>query len=222
MKKLIYILPILALACTFSSLPINPLAAPTAADTSTPAPPTETFTPGPTPTFTYTPTLIGALPVGSPTATPLPTGIILYVTPPTFTPVPTDTPESAPTATSVLDNTGFASINLSTNHFYWGGCGQNFVTITATAADPMQVFSAFVFMKQKEKDSTIETKFDHGTAMNKGDNGVFTLAINGNQKSLEKFNSSWLIYQVVGTDSHGTGVARSPVFSNTLTLSACP
>ncbi len=217
MKRLTLLLPLILLACSFSSFPLIPLPGPTRPPTLTasPVPPTVTDTPPAPPTYTLTPTMIGARPTATETNTPLATGTILYLTPPTETLVP---PTSIPT--SSLAGTGFESIALTNIQIYWGACDPNAVTITAQVSSPGQVFDVVLFTRIRDKASGNSTGWDQGTSMdNKGD-GTFSWVIDG--RKLGQYANSWVMYQLVGTDQNGVEIARSPIYNDDLTLSSCP
>lgn len=218
MKRLILLLPLLLIACSFSSLPLLPLTGPTLPPTLTasPVPPTVTFTPPTPPTYTPTPTEIGARPTDTPSETPPPSATILYMTPPTETPVPST---GVPTSAS-LGGTGFDSVKLTNIQIYWGNCSPNTVTLTAQVTNPGQVSDVVVFFKVRDKATGNSTGWDRGTSMdNKGD-GTFSFVIDGRQ--LGQYANAWVMYQLVGTDRNSIPIARSPVFGDSLSLSSCP
>jgi hypothetical protein len=191
------------LACSISSLPGMPAPLP---PTETPLPlPTSTFTPAIPPTFTFTPTLIGAKPTEPPTETPVPTDQVLFITPPTPTPIPI-----FPT-----------SLEQSVDLFYWGACDPHAVSITVQVGAPSQVFSVELFLKYRNKDTGGNTGWNQGLSLNGVGGGTYTIILNGQDMGVYN-NNSWVIYQLVATDSNGKEVARTPAFPESLTLSKCP
>lgn len=61
---------------------------------------------------------------------------------------------------------------------------------------------------------------DDGTAMEGRAGGIFDYTFDGNLLSV--LNTSWLAFQLVGTDFNDQQVARAPVFPDKLTISPCP
>lgn len=220
MRKLLILssLAMSLLACSISSLPLP--------GAPTPLPPTETllplptstFTPAAPPTFTFTPTLIGAKPTVPPTETPVPTDQVLFITPPTSTIIPifpTITP------TSVLEGTGFLSLEQSVDLFYWGACDPHAVSITVQVGAPSQVFSVELFLRYRNKDTGENTGWNQGLSLNGVGGGTYTIILDGRDMGAYN-NNSWVLYQLVATDGNGKEVARTPVFPESLTLSKCP
>ena len=220
MRKIIILstVTISLLACSVSSLPFLPQAAPIPA-TETPIPfPTETFTPPIPPTYTFTPTMIGAVPTATPTASLIPTKTFFYLTPPTetFTPPPT----SAFTPTVSLVGTGFNWVNLSTDVIHWGSCDPHTVIVTAEVSDPAQVHSVEFFVRFRDKKTGEATPWDIGTTMDEPNDGSFTITLDS--AGMTHFTDAWIVYQLVASNTATKYEARTPVFADKLTLSACP
>lgn len=210
MKKIVFLLlTVFILACSATDLPLI------SQPTSTPLPLPDTFTPGLPPTITPTPTEIGVLPSSTPTDTPAPTGTPLAITP---TGSLLDTPTVVPI--SSLTDSGFESINLSTNEFHWGSCSPTTVSITANVNNPSLVFSVVLFIRFRDQASGTTTRWDKGTSMKDQGLGTYAYTLDGNKLGVTV--SSWVGYQIVATDKNANVVARSPVFSDSLILSPCP
>jgi hypothetical protein len=219
MKKiaLSLLLMLILLACSMSDLSPTPLPA----NTATPLLPTNTATANIPPTYTFTPTFIGGRPSFTPTETPPPSSTFLLVTLPTGTPEPTEPGEIVPTETlSGLEGSGFESVEVTETEFHWGSCNPNKSTMTVKVADPGQVLSVVVFVRFRNKSSGGVTGWDDGTAMENKGGGIFTFVFDGNL--MGTYYNSFVVYQLVGTDATGANVARSPVFPEALSLSACP
>jgi hypothetical protein len=212
-RALILLFPMLSLACGLSGLPSLAPATITAAPTL-PPPPTNTPSEPIAPTHTPTPTLIGALPSATLFLSPTPYGAIASYTPtggPTL--LVTDTP-------SILQGTGFDSIDVSTDEFHWGSCDPTTVTFTAQVTDPSKVFSVVVFTRFTNKSSGKSTGWDQGRGMDDQSGGKFTTTLDGTKAGV--YYDAWVEYQLVATDTKAQNVARSPVFPSSLSLTACP
>jgi hypothetical protein len=220
MRKLLTLslLAVFLLACSISSLPLPGVDAP--------APPTDTLTPLPTatetpnvpPTYTFTPTLIGAKPTFTPSLTPVPTDQILFITPATNTPIsviPTITP------TSVLEGSGFLSLEQSVDLFYWGACEPHAVSITVQVADTTRVFSVVIFLKYRNRSTGSTTGWNQGFSMNAVGGGTYTIILDGQEMGVYD-DSAWVMFQIVATDVNSNELARTAVFPEYLTLSKCP
>jgi hypothetical protein len=203
------------LACSVSSLPGAASAPPT--ETSTPLP-TATQTSNIPPTYTFTPTLIGAKPTNTPTDTPVPTGQVLFITPATNTPIPI-IPTITPT--SVLEGSGFISLEQSAELFYWGPCEPHAVSITVQVANAPRTFSVVMFVKFRNRSNGSSTGWNQGFSMDGVGGGTYTIVLDGQDMGVYN-DSSWVIFQIVATDVNGKEVARTPVFPESLTLSKCP
>ena len=212
-RALLFLFPILIMACGLSNLPSLAPATFTSAPTL-PLPPTNTPTAPIPPTHTSTPTLIGELSSATPFESPTPYGAI-------YTYTPTIDASAGPSATpSILQGTGFDSIDLSVDDFHWGSCAPNTVTVTTQVTDPTQIFNVVVFVRFTNQSSGKSTGWDSGTSMDSQGNGKFAATLDGTKMGV--YYDSWVEYQLVGTDNNGQNVARSPVFANSLTLTACP
>jgi hypothetical protein len=215
MKKIIFpiFLSIILLACTTTEA--TPTLRPS--KTATLIPPTNTATSNVTPSFTFTPTFIGGRPTSTLTKTPTPSSTFVLVTLPTGT----LEPGVVPTATRAgLEGSGFESVEFTETEFHWGACDPNKTTMTVEVTNPNQVLSVVVFVRFKNKSSGSLSGWDDGTAMEDDGGGAFTFIFDGNQMGI--FSNSWVVYQLVGTDSSGSNVARSPVIADELSLSPCP
>ena len=218
MRKIFLLSTLFLLACSVSSLPFLPQAAPTTS-TQTPIPfPTETSTPAIPLTYTFTPTMIGAVPTATFTITPLPTETFFYLTPPTetFTPPPT----SAFTPTVSLVGTGFNWVNLSADVIHWGACEPHTVTITAELTSPAEVHSVEIFVRFRDKASGVAAGWDRGTTLDKQADGSFSITLDS--RGMTTYTNAWIVYQLVATNTSTHYVVRTPVFADQLTLSACP
>jgi hypothetical protein len=226
MRKIVFVLSLglALLACSVSDLgQLVPLA-PTQPLAASPTPfPTWTHTPDVPPTYTYTPTLIGQEP--SPTITE--TGTITPTASITPTgspgsPMPTNTiPGPAISPTIIPGNTGFDMILVTHTQFYYGSCTPNDVQFEVLVNKPDKVESVVLFLKLRNKVSGDETNWSRGTAMNRAGDGRYVYVL-ASSKLAEPAAPSWVVYQVVGTDDEQEIVARSPVFSESLTLVKCP
>ena len=212
-RALFFLFPILIMACGISNLPSLAPATLTSAPTL-PPPPTNTATVAPPPTHTSTPTLIGVLSSTTPFESPTPFGAISSYT-------PTSEASSEFTSTpSILQGTGFDSIDLSTSEFDWGSCDTNTVTISAQVTDPSKVSVVVLFIRFTAQSSGKSTGWDSGTSMDSQGNGKFSVTLDGSNMGV--YYDAWVEYQLVGTDSNSQNVARSPVFPSSLSLKPCP
>jgi hypothetical protein len=213
---LLIMLSVTILACSISDIPILVKPTITAAPTL-PPPPTNTATQATPPTYTPTPTLIGMLPSATLFESPTPYGAIASYTP-TIDPSSLVT-DTTPTS-SILQGTGFNSIDLSTDLFHWGSCDTTTVTITAQVSDPSAVNSVVLFSRFTRKSTGNSTGWDSGTTLDNQGDGKFAVTLDGNQMGV--YYEAWLEYQLVGTDTNAKNAARSPVFPSLLTLAGCP
>jgi len=76
-----------------------------------------------------------------------------------------------------------------------------------------------LFLRIHDKSGGL-SKWDRGTSMNSQGGGAFALTLKGSLMGIT--SDSWIEYQMVGTDAQNQNVARSPVFSRSLSLSHCP
>lgn len=213
------VLAMFLLACSMSALPLP--------GQTEPLPPTETFTPLPTatptsdipPTYTPTPTLIGAKPTFTPTDTPVPTDQVLFITPATATYIPL-VPSVTPT--SILEGSGFLSFEQSADLFYWGACEPHAVSLTVQSTEPQRVYSVVVFLKYRNRETGAATGWNQGFSMDAVGGGTFTIVLDGQELGVYNPEPTWVIFQIVATDANTNEVARSPVFTDYLTLSKCP
>jgi hypothetical protein len=92
--------------------------------------------------------------------------------------------------------------------------------MTVRVTDPGQVFSVVVFVKFRNKSTGKDTGWDEGSSMEDQGSGRFTFTFDGNLMGV--YADSWVVYQLVATDTKGNNVARSPVFPDKLSLLHCP
>ncbi len=184
-------------------------------DTPTPFP-TATFTPPAPPTYTFTPTMIGQKPSATPTDTPTSTPIVTG----TATPVNT-VPGPALTPSAMPEDSGFISILLSGDQIYIGTCGAGQVDVEARVINPNKVKGMVMFMKFRNQITGSETGWDRGTSLENQGEGRYTLTIKASDL-LTPANPTWVVFQLVGTNEKQDNVARSPVYSDRLTLFQCP
>ncbi len=212
----VLILSIFMQACSFSPQP---------APTSTPA---DTATPTITPTSTDTPTVtpsptIVRFPTFDPNVTPTP---LFTVVVPIFTGVSTATPiltaTPVPTVTPSGPGPGFKEITVSEHKLYYGICKPNKVNITATVDDPETVYNVVFFVRLRSAKKEDYTEWSKGAAMDDRGNGLWTYTLF--TKTIEgrrSYTRAWIEYQIVATDKDGNFVARSWIFTQSMTLQPC-
>lgn len=215
MRTLTVLILMSALVIACGASPPAP-AAPTR--TAAPVLPSNTATSRIPPTFTPTPTLLGGPASLTPSFTPLPTNTFLLVTLPTGTPEPSST--AATVTPSGLEGTGFNSLELSADTFYWGSCDPGDVTMSINVDDPANVLAVVVFVRFRNKATGNVTGWDQGSSMEPQGGGAFRFVFDGDKMGV--FYNTWVNFQFVGTNGAGANVARSPVFLESLTLSPCP
>jgi len=207
-------LALLLLACSLANLPPLLPGLATVPPTYTPVLfPSPTFVP---PTHTSTPTLIGLRPSSTPTETPVATSTLSLRTPTAMNTIigPAISPTAMPGAT------GFDSILISVSQIYTGKCGKDTVDFDVQVTYPAKVESVVIFFRTRNVLSGEETNWDRGTAMEDEGKGRFTYRLNASRFGDQ--NNAWILYQLVGTDDEQNNVARSPIFSDTLSLLKCP
>jgi hypothetical protein len=111
-------------------------------------------------------------------------------------------------------------IQLSTNQITIGSCGREEVTFTAQVTYPDKIESVVIFLRLRDKATGEDTGWDRGTAMNDEGEGKFTHTLRSS--SPEGHTNTWVVYQLVGTDDEQEIRARSPIYSESLTLIKCP
>lgn len=217
MKKASFLLVLSLLLSSCSAMPLFP-------PTSTPAPPTATFTltvyvsptvtpsitpTQPTPTFTDTPTLIYSGPTPTPSSTPQPTGTIgLLITEVSVQ----GTPESGL----------FTSIQISGNQIFWGSCKQTFVTFKAHVIDPKAQLVT-IWLRLQDKNSDESTDWGGGAIMDGDGNGTFTYILTyKNISHYSEFKSAWVQYQLVASDKKLNRIGATRLYLNNLSIAPCP
>ncbi|MFN8414676.1 MAG: hypothetical protein U0Z26_20025 [Anaerolineales bacterium] len=214
MKKIILFLICASLlsSCTLEQVFLLPV--PTSTPSITPsAVPTEipSLTPTvPTPTFTSTPTLVGTIPP-SPTLMDTPTPLIL--TP--FNLVTPNTPAGE-------DMKGFVSVFASDANFYKEEpCKPTTVKITATVSEPIQTVYVLLFVRFKSKLTGTKSEWTR-LDMSMLVAGTYVYDLKGSDmKAVDSFENAWVEYQIVNTDINAKEIARTPIFSEKLTLLEC-
>ena len=210
---LLSVIAIFLLACSLVDLTQLVPPPPVLPDTAIPSP-TLTF-PAP-PTYTFTPTLIGLRPSATPSQTPLPTASFVARTPTLASTL--IGPAISPTV--MPGNTGFDSILLSTNRIYIGDCGKKEVVFTVQVTKPSKTDNVFLFLRLRNKLTGEDTGWNRGTALDAEGEGKFTYTLKASR--FDDQNSSWIVYQLVGTDDQQKIVARSPIFPDSLSILKCP
>lgn len=192
--------------------------------TSTPAPPTATFTQTvyvsptttpsitptqPTPTFTDTPTLIYSGPTATPSTTPQPTSTIGFLSTEVSSQL---TPESK----------AFSSVQISGNQIFWGSCKSS-VTVKARVADAVKAQLVTLWIRLRDRNSTDETEWGGGAIMSSDGKGTFTYILSyENISHYSIFKSAWVQYQLVASDKKLNRLGATRVYLNTITLAPCP
>lgn len=222
MKKAfpLFVLVFLFSACAVVGNPLSPptfTPAPTLTNTPTPAP---TLTPTvPSPTFTSTPT-----PLRFATNTPAPiadtpTPLVLTLTMPGVTLLPTDTPVALLPQVPIP---GFVSVSASGEVFYKGSkCQPSSVTFTAQASDAANTAFVVLFVRFKSKQSGVTSEW---TSITMQTNGIGTFThelLPSEMKAVDGFENAWVQYQFVATDSNSKQIGRTGIFDERLSLLNC-
>lgn len=184
--------------------------------------PTETSTPTVTATRTVTPTVTPSPTiVHFPTSTDISTGVVpIFTGVKTATPVLTITPVS--TITPSGPGPGFDSIAVSDHKLYYGICKPHTVKITAQLQDPQNVYNVVFFVRLKSAKKEDYTVWDKGTTMDDHGQGLWTYTLNTNTiAGHHNYVHAWIQYQIVATDRAGNFVARSWIFTQSMTLQPC-
>ena len=116
--------------------------------------------------------------------------------------------------------TGFNWVNLTTDVIHWGSCDPHTVVVTAEVSEPDQVHSVEFFVRFRDKATSNATEWDMGTTMDKQADGTYTITLNSS--GMTHFTDAWVLYQLVASNTATKYEARTPVFADKLTLSACP
>jgi len=232
-KKINLILSILALlltACSATSLfPAAPTATiflPAALSTETPvvqaALPSVTASATPTSLSTNTPVVAFATFTVAPTYTS--TG-----TPPTATLAPTATANGTGTSTPLVQPTPegpvFQSVTVSGTQYFWGDtCLSNSITFTAQVANGFNVASVYLFTRLQSSNGNVTSAWNKPVTMHDDGLGTFTYDVTLDViKYYQDYNTAWVQYQFVATDSHEVTVGRTQVYINNIMVSrGCP
>lgn len=154
------------------------------------------------------------------TQTSLPLVAATFTNSASDTPLPS--PTDTPTPTQVVDNL-FNSINLS-NQVIFLACEPKTVHFQVTPIDP-SIYSVVFFFRIRYKVNGEKTNWSEGYAM-KPIGGKFVYDLKSSRLSdFNKFKEpvAWVQFQLVTTDSHGSIIARSQVYTDKLTISSvCP
>ncbi len=215
MRKLLLVLFLSGLlsGCSFSLIPESTNPSPTAKTPFVPVQPSETPTSTPTvpsPTYTLTPTPLGgeptAIETGTPTITPEIIQLVLG---------------GSLTETSFVQ--GFVSVLLSASQIYWGECDlPHSVILTAQVNEPGRVADVSLFMRLKNKTSQAHTDWDSGVLMTDQSNGTFVFTIDPEDiRYYFNYSNAWVQMQLITLDGSLRILDRSPVFAESLGLSAC-
>jgi hypothetical protein len=182
------------------------------AETSTPVatwPPTSTPAPTqPTATFTLTPTRIGEK-----SPTPSPTIASTATAGPGAL---TATPRRSPTAT--LDLGGLASLRVSTDHFYAGGCQPEKVSFSVQVADPARVAFVVLFARFKGTVTGVTSPWTSITMESLGAGKHSHDLVAAEMEGFGFFDDPWVQYQIVTTTADSQVLSRTQVFDEMLTL----
>lgn len=222
-KKIIYSLALMftLTACSLNdvvSLLITPTVPPLPVETSTPTviyTPSQTPTITPVPSFTSTPTKVGlgaGVEAPSEDAAPLPTLVLI----PTATPGP---------QVSLLGEPGSLILSISVNSdiLFWGYCNApKYVDFDVRLANNIRVTNVLLFMRLVDKGGNQSTAWGGGAIMEKATGSYYTYHVTPDKLShYDEFKDAWVEYQVVVTTYGLETLARSPVYSHSLSLKYC-
>jgi hypothetical protein len=76
------------------------------------------------------------------------------------------------------------------------------------------------FVRFRDKKTGEATGWDMGTTMENPNTGSYTITLDS--VGMTHFTDAWIVYQLVASNTATNYVARTPVFAEKLTLSACP
>lgn len=182
-----------------------------------------TDTPIPSPTATKAPT---STPTRTPTPTPRDT-----VTPieavPTFTPFVLVSPNpEAPVpdfiATPDLPTGGFESVSLSQGKIFYGSCKQNYIKMTVTVENPVEVDTVYLFFRLESGKRPGDTTPWTGTVTDNDGSGVFLYTLRArNIPERKNFMKAWVNYQFVAVDEDKIILGRSQIYTRNLILEPC-
>jgi hypothetical protein len=186
-------------------------------------PPTNTPVPSSTvtntPTMTLTPTRT-ATPIPRDTVTPI--GAV-----PTFTPVVLVSPDlNAPVtdfiATPDLPTGGFDSVSLSQSKIFYGSCKQNYIKMTITVENPVEVDTVYLFFRLESGKRPGDTTPWSGAVTDKDGGGVFHYTLRArNIPERKNFIKAWVHYQFVAVDEDENILGRSQIYTRNLILEPC-
>jgi hypothetical protein len=184
-----------------------------------------TNTPVPSSTATNTPTMT-LTPTRTTTPTPRDT-----VTPigavPTFTPVVLVSPDlDAPVpnfiATPDLPTGGFESVSLSQSKIFYGSCKQNYIKMTITVENPVEVDTVYLFFRLESGKRLGDTTPWSGAVTDKDGGGVFHYTLRArNIPERKNFIKAWVHYQFVAVDEDKNILGRSQIYTRNLILEPC-
>jgi hypothetical protein len=184
-----------------------------------------TNTPIPSSTVTNTPTMT-LTPTRTTTPTPRDT-----VTPigavPTFTPVVLVSPDlDAPVpdfiATPDLPTGGFESVSLSQGKIFYGSCKQNYIKMTITVENPVEVDTVYLFFRLESGKRPGDTTPWSGAVTDKDGGGVFHYTLRArNIPERKNFIKAWVHYQFVAVDEDKNILGRSQIYTRNLILEPC-
>jgi hypothetical protein len=184
-----------------------------------------TNTPVPSSTVTNTPTMT-LTPTRTTTPTPRDT-----VTPigavPTFTPVVLVSPDlDAPVpnfiATPDLPTGGFESVSLSQGKIFYGSCKQNYIKMTITVENPVEVDTVYLFFRLESGKRPGDTTPWSGAVTDKDGGGVFHYTLRArNIPERKNFIKAWVHYQFVAVDEDKNILGRSQIYTRNLILEPC-
>jgi len=184
-----------------------------------------TNTPVPSSTVTNTPTMT-LTPTRTTTPTPRDT-----VTPigavPTFTPVVLVSPDlDAPVpnfiATPDLPTGGFESVSLSQSKIFYGSCKQNYIKMTITVENPVEVDTVYLFFRLESGKRPGDTTPWSGAVTDKDGGGVFHYTLRArNIPERKNFIKAWVHYQFVAVDEDKNILGRSQIYTRNLILEPC-
>jgi hypothetical protein len=184
--------------------------------TDTPVPSlTATNTPTKTLTSTHTPTL-------TPRDTVTPIGAV-----PTFTPFVLVSPNpEAPVpdfiATPGLPTGGFESVSLSQGKIFYGSCKQNYIKMTITVENPVEVDTVYLFFRLESGKRPGDTTPWTGTVTDNDGGGVFLYTLRArNIPERKNFMKAWVNYQFVAVDEDKIILGRSQIYTRNLILEPC-
>jgi hypothetical protein len=100
---------------------------------------------------------------------------------------------------------------VSSAQMFYGGCNPGQVTIDVTVSDPSAVDDVYLFTRLEDQESGQQTPWDDGHSMNPQGNGLYRIILNGDGiPNYNTYDTAWLVYQFVSTDSAQAINGRSP------------